>query len=109
MKRQSTVAKLSKTMLSRLIDFCKTWNCGVILRIEGFEYGYTVDQLENLLQAWAQRVSNCRSVPCVRKGWESTTPIDSCQHRVFSMFQAIQADNPLVTSRQLLDWCSIEA
>lgn len=73
MKRQSTVAKLSKTALNALIKFCRTWNCGVILRIEGIEYGFVADQLENLLQTWSQRVSNHRSVPCIRKGW------DACQ------------------------------
>jgi len=36
-------------MLKQLIEFCQTWNCGVILRFRGIEYSYTVAELETML------------------------------------------------------------
>lgn len=64
-KRQSTTSKLSKLLLRQLINFCDTYNCGVILRFRGVEEGYTSDDLTTLLSGFA----TCEIVPCVRKGW----------------------------------------
>ena len=86
MKRQSTVAKLSKTMLKQLIEFCQTWDCGVILRFRGIEYSYTVAELETMLLDLTSYASvdagfkwTFGVVPTIRKGWqfESVEQLDA--------------------------------
>ena len=71
-KRQSTVSTVSKILLRQLINFCDTYNCGVILRFQGVEEGYTADDLTTLLSGF----STCETIPCVRKGWNFTS--DEC-------------------------------
>ncbi len=108
MKRQSTVAKLSSTLLRQLVQFCKAYNCGIILRVSGVEYGYDAAQLEF---TFGSILSGNRSankffdmigsvVPCIRKGWNST---------VGQLDWFLSETNPLATPAQLLERCSIEA
>ena len=75
MKRQSTVAKLSTVTLRNLITFCRSFRCGIILRIAGEEMGYTVDELEGMLQqakiygfARYFKAFDC-PIPTLRKDW----------------------------------------
>lgn len=79
MKRQSTVAKLSTVLLRQLVQFCKDYNCGIILRVGGIEYGYDAAQLEfTFSSVISGKLSASRFfeivgpvVPCVRKGWDA--------------------------------------
>ena len=71
MARQSTVARLSRSALIALIAFCDTHNCGVILRQHGFEYGYTADELVELLAAVDAKATKVSRL-CIRRGWDSS-------------------------------------
>ena len=104
MKRQSTVAKLSKTMLKQLIEFCQTWNCGVILRFRGIEYGYTVEQLQAVTISKGEWYPENRCfapfvLPMVRKGWDSPAQLTTQYNELTDTeFLSIVLGGPVVLS-----------
>ena len=106
MKRQSTVAKLSKIMLAQLIDFCQTYNCGVILRFRGVEFGYTAQQLQAVTISKGEWFPDHRCyapfvLPMVRKGWNSSEGLTTNYSELTdSEFLSIVLGGPVVVSNE---------
>ena len=64
----STTQRITLRLLDKLIAFCTANSCGIILRINGQEEGYTASELSQVRETISAKEAGRHST---RKGWDS--------------------------------------